>query len=372
MPASPAGADEWAINGNEEGAENLVAYQKTTRRAGYRLTHTIIQPTIDKSHGDVPLIGDTVALHKVDNTAHGILVRGSRVLATLAPFADEIAVYPAVPLTDGTDAHAVSFCIRMDTPGLKFLCRDSFSRAGNRFDHPLSSRFDEQDAFVIFDDVEVPRDRVFIDANLAVYNSVMAPQLVAQHHAADHDPGADQAGIRLGPRDAHGRGDQRHRNRRRSRCWARSGRYRRIHPRRDPCRRARRVRVWQRRVAARRAAAGRAARDAAALVSAGERDHPPDRLAQSFHRADRGAIRRSRRCGRCSTNTCTAPARSTPSERARIFRLAWDFTGSALASRNEQYERFYLGSGGRNFQVAQMFQNRDRANRLVDRFLREV
>ena len=43
----------------------------------------------------------------------------------------------------------------------------------NRFDHPLSSRFDEQDAFVIFDDVEVPRDRVFIDANLAVYNSVM-------------------------------------------------------------------------------------------------------------------------------------------------------------------------------------------------------
>ena len=28
-------------------------------------------------------------------------------------------------------------------------------------------------------------------------------------------------------------------------------------------------------------------------------------------------------------------------ERARIFRLAWDFSGSALASRNEQYERFY-------------------------------
>src|SRR6185312_13804226 len=56
------------------------------------VTHTIVQPTIDKSHGDVPLIGDTVALHKVENTSHGILVRGSRVLATLAPFADEIAV----------------------------------------------------------------------------------------------------------------------------------------------------------------------------------------------------------------------------------------------------------------------------------------
>nr|WP_269438442.1 4-hydroxyphenylacetate 3-hydroxylase C-terminal domain-containing protein [Arthrobacter gengyunqii] len=34
-------------------------------------------------------------------------------------------------------------------------------------------------------------------------------------------------------------------------------------------------------------------------------------------------------------------------ERARIFRTAWDFAGSALGSRNELYERFYLGSVGR-------------------------
>ena len=51
---------------------------------------------------------------------------------------------------------------------------------------------------MIFDDVEVPKDRVFIDANLAAYNTVMRTSLVAQHHAADDDPGADQAGVRLG------------------------------------------------------------------------------------------------------------------------------------------------------------------------------
>ena len=32
-------------------------------------------------------------------------------------------------------------------------------------------------------------------------------------------------------------------------------------------------------------------------------------------------------------------------DRARLFRLAWDFVGSALASRNELYERFYLALG---------------------------
>jgi len=58
-------------------------------------------------------------------------------------------------------------------------------------------------------------------------------------------------------------------------------------------------------------------------------------------------------------------------ERARIFRLAWDFVGSALASRNELYERFYLASGARNYQIAQALAPKERARRLVDGILGE-
>lgn len=58
-------------------------------------------------------------------------------------------------------------------------------------------------------------------------------------------------------------------------------------------------------------------------------------------------------------------------QRSRLFRLAWDFTGTALGSRNEQYERFYLGSAGRNMTALQATYDRARANRLVDRFLLE-
>src|SRR5471032_41081 len=165
--------DEWGAHGNGAGYERLIAYQKFLRRGDIALTHTIVQPTVDKALGDAPQAGNEHALRKVGETAHGIVVRGARVLATLAPFADEIAIYPALPLPKGSDHYALSFCIPMSTPGLKFLCRDSVSAGANRFDHPLSSRFDEQDAFVIFDDVEVPRDRLFIDCNLASYNGVM-------------------------------------------------------------------------------------------------------------------------------------------------------------------------------------------------------
>ena len=46
-------------------------------------------------------------------------MRGSRVLATLAPFSDELAVYPSGPMLDAAPEHALSFCIPMDTPGLE-------------------------------------------------------------------------------------------------------------------------------------------------------------------------------------------------------------------------------------------------------------
>ena len=62
---------------------------------------------------------------------------------------------------------------------------------------------------------------------------------------------------------------------------------------------------------------------------------------------------------------------TTAEARARMFRLGWDFAGSALASRNEQYERFYLTSGARNRQKVHLRAQREEADRLVDRFLQE-
>jgi 4-hydroxyphenylacetate 3-monooxygenase oxygenase component len=362
-------ADEWAINGNEGGADNLVNYQKKLRRDDISLTHTIVQPTIDKSHGDVPLIGDTVALHKVENTSHGILVRGSRVLATLAPFADEIAVYPAVPLIDGTDAHAVSFNIRMDTPGLKFLCRDNFSRQGNKFDFPLSSRFDEQDAFVIFDNVEVPRDRVFIDANLKVYNSVMArswwPNIMQQTMIRAQTKLEFAWGLATRMAEAIN-ATQPQTNAMLGEIWSYAEFTRAsIHSAEQGAFEYGNG-VWlpdERPLAALRATLPQwfpRVNEIIRLI--GSHNHFTAPTAAQFADAKLRPL----------LDKYLHGAKEVDAEqRARIFRLAWDFTGSALASRNEQYERFYLASGNRNFQTAQMFQKRDRANRLVDRFLKE-
>jgi 4-hydroxyphenylacetate 3-monooxygenase len=168
-----ARADVWGAGGNEEGAAHLVEYQRELARADLVLTHTIIHPTVDKAVPEVEAGGGEVALHKVSRTREGIVVRGARVLATLAPFADELLVYTGQPLPSDAERYALSFAIPMDAPGLKVICRDSFSSPAPSADRPFSSRFDEQDAFVIFDDVEVPHARVFIDGNVETYNKVM-------------------------------------------------------------------------------------------------------------------------------------------------------------------------------------------------------
>ncbi len=286
-------SDEWGANGNEHGAANLVAYQKELARRDLSLTHTLIHATVDKSKGNVPTGLDPTQLHKVKDTAHGILVRGARVLATLAPFSDEIAVYPSRPMPDASRAHALSFSIPMDTPGLKFLCRDSFSLPRDDFDHPLSGRFDEQDAFVIFDNVEVPRDRVFIDGNLPVYNSVMSASwrgnamqqtMVRAHTKLEFAWGlANRMAEAIGasdPTTLQMLGE----------IWS----YAELTRAAVYAGEQGALRVRQRRLVSRRAAIGRFARDAAVLVSPGQRDHFPDRLAQRAGDAERRPVRRAR------------------------------------------------------------------------------
>jgi 4-hydroxyphenylacetate 3-monooxygenase len=56
-------------------------------------------------------------------------------------------------------------------------------------------------------------------------------------------------------------------------------------------------------------------------------------------------------------------------ERVQIFRTAWDLVGSGLGGRNELYERFYLASSARMYQVAQMVSAREADNALLDSVL---
>ncbi|HXV60793.1 MAG TPA: 4-hydroxyphenylacetate 3-hydroxylase N-terminal domain-containing protein [Vicinamibacteria bacterium] len=144
---------------NPDLAANVTSYHSYARDQDLCLSHGLHDPTMDKSLR--PEQDPDRCLRIVEERDGGLVVRGAR-FATLAPFSNEILVAPSYPLNEREADHAIWFAIPIAWEGLKVLCRESFAEGRNRFDHPVSVRFDEQDALVVFDGVLVPWERVFL------------------------------------------------------------------------------------------------------------------------------------------------------------------------------------------------------------------
>ena len=171
--AAWAGAADYFAQDRPEFKQNVINYYEFLRENDVTLTHALVNLQRSRAPTAADNLSDDVALTVVDETDAGIVVRGSRVLATLGPISDEIAIYPVASHRLGEDARrqSFSFSIPCDADGLKFLCRESFDLGRSHFNHPLGSRFEEMDAVVFFDDVHVPWERVFLLGDVELCNN---------------------------------------------------------------------------------------------------------------------------------------------------------------------------------------------------------
>ena len=168
-----AGAASYFGQNRPEFADNVQRYFEFVRENDLTLTHTLVNLQPHRNAGVLDELDEQVALTVIKETSDGIIVRGSRILATLGPISDEIAVYPTRTHLLGPEAwrQAFSFSIPCATPGVKFVCRESFDYGRSAFDHPLGSRFEEMDSIVFFDDVLVPWERVFLLGDVEMCNN---------------------------------------------------------------------------------------------------------------------------------------------------------------------------------------------------------
>ncbi len=142
---------------------NAIRYHEYLRENDLCLTHTLIPPQANRAVSSARQADPFLAARVKEETDAGIVIRGCRMLATL-PISDEIMVFPSTLLKSlEEDApYAFGFSIPNNTPGLRFICRESVDYGRSHFDHPLGSRFEEMDAVVIFDDVFVPWENVLL------------------------------------------------------------------------------------------------------------------------------------------------------------------------------------------------------------------
>ena len=144
--------------------ENGIAWYKRYASKGLFLNHVLINPPVDRKR-PVHEVGD-VFVHVVKETDGGIVVNGAKMLATGSALTNAtfVAQNSAVQLEKGkAEDFALVFIAPMDTPGCKLICRPSYEGAAHSpFDHPLSSRFDENDAVIIFDNAFIPWENVLV------------------------------------------------------------------------------------------------------------------------------------------------------------------------------------------------------------------
>jgi 4-hydroxyphenylacetate 3-monooxygenase len=178
--------------GDSHGAAANVAswYRRMAAESGYA-SYTIIPPQIDRSTSAGAWKDDFLQVGVVEERDGGIVVRGSQMLGTATAVSDHLFVSCIKPLQPGDEVYANSFMVPVATPGLKVYCRHPYANASaSRFDYPLTTRYDETDSLVVFDDVFVPWEDVF------VYRDI---DLVRRQwfETAAHALGNSQAQIRL-------------------------------------------------------------------------------------------------------------------------------------------------------------------------------
>ncbi|HLG71598.1 MAG TPA: 4-hydroxyphenylacetate 3-hydroxylase N-terminal domain-containing protein [Chloroflexota bacterium] len=143
-------------NVNPEWAENVERYFAFCRDTDRYLTFGFTDPPRDRG---LPA-SSMEYLHVVERRSDGVVVRGAKAVATAGPYADEYLGLTAIR-PELEPQHILYFGIPTNTEGLKFVCRESLTQPC-RADHQLSAIYDEIDSWAIFEDVFIPKERIFL------------------------------------------------------------------------------------------------------------------------------------------------------------------------------------------------------------------
>ena len=151
--------------------ENALRWYTESQEKVLYWNHALINPPIDR-HLPPDEVGD-VFLHVVKETDNGVIVNGAKVVATGSAMTNMAFLgYAGAPVRD--KRFAIVAGVEMNTPGVKLISRTSYSQTAAEtaapFDYPLSSRFDENDAILILDNVLIPWENIFLYGDLEQFN----------------------------------------------------------------------------------------------------------------------------------------------------------------------------------------------------------
>jgi 4-hydroxybutyryl-CoA dehydratase/vinylacetyl-CoA-Delta-isomerase len=145
-------------------AKNVEAYRKYLQKNDLSLAMGMtdvkgdrsLRPSKQQPHQDY-------YVHIVKERSDGIVVRGAKMHISEAPLSNEIIVVPCRAMKEDDKDYAVSFGINADAKGITMVSPEAETdKPGNFFDHPISASVYINDALIVFDDVFIPNERIFL------------------------------------------------------------------------------------------------------------------------------------------------------------------------------------------------------------------
>jgi len=355
------------------GADRITAYWRHLRDNDIYAAHAIVAPQAARDpafyeRANLPI----PTLRVVAEDAAGVVVHGMKMLATGAILANEIWIGNILPLAPENQAESITFAVACNQPGVSLWSRRPLEPAdGSPIDHPLSWRFDETDAMVLFDQVRIPWERVFVHNDVALSRElyiktpahaygnhqsnvrfraklqllVGLASRIAQSTGADQVPAVRETLGRLAAQEALLTGliD--------GQLWGAEpwGDYvsynrRTMYAAMNWC-----VENYSGLIDVLRELCGGGTMQLPADVSVLDDEDLARTFREYWHTPQLAAV-----------------------ERLKLHRIAWDLIGSEFAGRHQQYEKFYAGAGfivrGHSFREAPWQQFHD----VVDGLLREL
>jgi aromatic ring hydroxylase len=145
-----------------EGQENIQAYRQHIVDGDVALAVAQSDVKGDRSKGASQQADPDLYVHIVDEDADSITVRGAKVHTSFSANADELVVIPTRAMSPGDEAYAVAFAVPVDTPGVTLYVSPYLEAPRNGFEHPVSARHKMLESLTVFDDVRVPKSKVFL------------------------------------------------------------------------------------------------------------------------------------------------------------------------------------------------------------------
>lgn len=125
-------------------------------------------------------------LHIVEERPEGIVVRGAKAHQTGALNSHEIVVMPTSAMREGSEAYAVAFAIPADAEGIVYIYGRQSCDTRKLEDTDIdvgNYRFGGHEALIVFNDVFIPRERVFMCREIK-YAGQLVERFASYHRAS--------------------------------------------------------------------------------------------------------------------------------------------------------------------------------------------